>query len=295
MIRANQQFDLHSYFHDESKRRFLRDFLSLTGWIFLGGAELSRSANVAIAGDPKNSDQSFGSIKGRIVFDGTPPKAEVVDLDKSGLSAADMEWFKSAGPVINQDWVIDPKSKAIQWVYVWLQPLQKGDKIATHESLKVISPEKKFLTIEQEPTGYVPHCAAIQEGQGIIMKNSGPVSHVFNFSGFANDSFNKAMPPKSEIKVDSLRVEKASALINCPPHPWERMYLRIFDHPYFAVSNPDGTFEINLIPKGPCRLVVWHEKFGFQGGKKGRDGSEVIIEGGAVTDLGDIKITPTKA
>ena len=266
MIRANQQFDLHSYFHDESKRRFLRDFLSLTGWVFLGGAELSRSANVAIAGDPKNSDQSFGSIKGRIVFDGTPPKAEVVDLDKSGLSAADMEWFKSAGPVINQDWVIDPKSKAIQWVYVWLQPLQKGDKIATHESLKVISPEKKFLTIEQEPTGYVPHCAAIQEGQGIIMKNSGPVSHVFNFSGFANDSFNKAMPPKSEIKVDSLRVE-----------------------------NPDGTFEINLIPKGPCRLVVWHEKFGFQGGKKGRDGSEVAIEGGAITDLGDIKITPTKA
>ena len=287
--------DLTKYFEDESRRRFLRDFFSLTGWVFLGGAELARSANIVIAGDAKNSDQNFGTLKGRIVFDGVPPKAEAVDLEKSGLSATDMEWFKSTGPIVNQDWVVDPKTKAVQWVYVWLQPLQKTDKLLVHDSLKLIAPEKKFITIEQEPTGYAPHCAAIQEGQGIIMKNSGPIAHVFNFNGFTNESFNKAMPPKSEIKVEPPKVEKSAISINCPPHPWERMFLRVFDHPYFAVSAPDGTFEFNLVPKGPCRLVVWHEKLGFKDGKKGRDGSEVNVEGGAITDLGDIQIKETKA
>ena len=288
-------FNLTQYFEDESRRRFLRDFLSLTGWVFLGGVELNRSSSIAIAGDPKNSDQNFGSLKGRIVFDGAPPKAEAIDLEKSGLNATDMEWFKSAGPIVNQDWVIDPKSKAVQWVYVWLQPLQKADKFLVHDSLKIIAPEKKFITIEQEPKGYVPHCAAIQEGQGIIMKNSGPVTHVFNFGGFANESFNKTMPPKSEIKVDAPKVEKSAISINCPPHPWERMFLRVFDHPYFAVSAADGTFEFKLVPKGPCRLVVWHEKLGFKDGRKGRDGSEVKVEGGAITDLGDIQLKETKS
>jgi hypothetical protein len=295
MNSKNYPLDLNKYFDDPSRRRFLRDFLSLTGWVFLTGAELTRSDRVAIAGDSKNADQNFGSLKGRIVFDGTPPKAEVVDLEKAGLSATDLEWFKSAGPVVNQDWVVDPKSLAVQWVYVWLQPLQKGEKWQVHDSLKIISPERKFITLEQEPTGYVPHCAAIQEGQGIIMKNSGPIAHVFNFNGFENDSFNKAMPPKSEIKVDTIKVEKTAVSINCPPHPWERMFLRIFDHPYFAVSKPDGTFEFNLVPKGPCRLVVWHERLGFHGGRQGRDGAEVTIEGGAITDVGDIRIKPTKS
>ena len=295
MNARKHQVNLTTYFEDESRRRFLRDFLSLTGWVFLGGAELTRSSSIVIAGDSTNSDQGFGSLKGRIVFDGVPPKAETVNLEKSGLSATDLEWFKSAGPIVNQDWVIDPKTKAVQWVYVWLQPIQKNDKFLVHNSLKIISPEKKFITIEQEPTGYAPHCAAIQEGQGIIMKNSGPIAHVFNFSGFANETFNRAMPPKSEIKVEAPKIEKSAITINCPPHPWERMFLRIFDHPYFAVSNADGTFEFNLVPKGPCRLVVWHEKLGFKDGKKGRDGSEVTVEGGAITDLGDIQIKETKA
>lgn len=284
---------LSLYLQDESRRRFIRDFLSMTGFVFLGGAELARGEHYAIAGDPSNSNQSFGTIKGRIVFDGDVPKSQEVDLDKAGLNESDMKWFKSAGPILNQDWVIDPKSKSVQWVYVWLQPLQKNDKLIIHDSLRVIAPEKKFITIEQEPQGYVPHAAAIQEGQGIIMKNSGPVAHVFNFSGFDNESFNRAMPPKSEIKVDTLKKEKSATLINCPPHPWERMFLRIFDHPYFAVTNAEGQFEFNLVPKGPCRLVVWHEKLGFNGGKKGKDGSEVSVEGGAITDLGDIKIKPT--
>ena len=277
----------------ESRRRFVRDFLAYTGWVFLGGAELVRSSSILIAGDGANGDKNFGGLKGRVLFDGSVPEAKEVDLSKANLAPAELEWFKSTGPILNQDWVIDPKTKAVSWVYVWLQPLDKKKPLIAHESLTVIPEDKKLIIVDQDPTGYVPHAVAIQEGQGLLMRNKGPVGHVFNFNGFENEPFNKAMPPGSEIAAPNFKAEKGALQVNCPPHPWERMFLRVFDHPYFAVTKPDGTFEFKMVPAGPCRLVVWHEILGFNGGRKGKDGSEIKVEGGAVSDLGDIKIKPT--
>lgn len=278
---------------DISRRNLMRDVLAATGWVLLGGAELSRSAPLAIAGDRKNV-AGYGGLKGRIVFDGAPPARTEIDFDKLGLAAQDLQWFKSGGTVLNEDWVVDPSSKAIQWVYVWLQPLDKKDKFQIHESRKVITPDQKVVVIDQEPRGYVPHAAAMREGQNLLMRNMSPITHVFNYTGFSNASFNRAMPPKSEALIEHLRAERTISQVNCPPHPWERMSLRIFEHPYFAVTQADGTFEFDLVPEGPCRLVVWHEKLGFRGGREGKNGSEVAVTGGATTDLGDIAVKPTE-
>lgn len=285
-IEATPQFDI------DSRRNFIRDFTALTGWVFLTGAEVVRSSQISIAGDPKNNDRNWGTVTGKILFDGEAPAAKEVELEKAGLSPSDLSWFKSAGPVVNQEWVVNPKTKAVQWVYVWVIPEDPKADIKIHDDLKVVSADRKLIVVEQEPIGYVPHALAIQVGQDILMKNSGPVAHVFNYTGFRNESFNKAMPPKSEVLVPNLKSEKVTNQINCPPHPWERMWLRVFDHPYFAVTKEDGSFSIPLAPSGKCRLVVWHEKLGFNGGKKGKDGAIIHIEGGAVTDLGEIKIKP---
>ncbi len=282
--------DYHMNFEDESRRSFVRDFLAYTGWVFVGGTQLMRSPNVAVAGDPNNQDQNYGGIKGRILSDGTPPERKEIDLESQNLAAQDMAWFKKAAPILNEDWVIDPKTKAVQWVFVWLQPLGRRDEFALHESQKVIPDKEMIIPVDQDPQGYVPHAVAAREGQGLLMRNKGPIAHAFKFEGWSNPQMNQAMPPGAEIPVKNLKAERAPVKISCPPHPWERMYLRVFDHPYFAVTKPDGTFEINMAPKGPCRLVVWQETLGFNGGRSGRDGSEITIEGGAISDLGDIKI-----
>ena len=211
-----------------------------------------------------------------------------VELDKAGLTGDDLKWFKSLGPVLNQDWVIDKASKSVQWVYVWLTPEDPKGKFDVHPSLATIGEAEKFVVVDQDPTGYVPHAIGLRPEQGILMRNQGPVGHVFNFTGFANEPFNRAMPPKTEIKVENLKMEKSTVQINCPPHPWERMWMRMFAHPYFAITGPDGSFEIKNAPVGKCRMVVWHEKAGFLGGRAGRDGSSVTIEGGAVTNVGDL-------
>ena len=43
-------------------------------------------------------------------------------------------------------------------------------------------------------------------------------------------------------------------------HSWPTAYIAVFDHPYFAVTAPNGTFRIDGVPAGRYRLKVWHER-----------------------------------
>jgi hypothetical protein len=285
--RERARFELESV----SRRRLIKDICAATGWVFLTQASLSYAADPKVEGDSTNGDKSWGTIKGRVVFDGKLPPVKEIELEKLNLAPDDLTWFKSMGPVLNQEWVIDPKSRSIQWVYVWLLPEDKTGELKVNQSLLELPKEKKLVIVDQEPIGYVPHAVGVQPGQGILMRNRGPIAHVFNLTGFKNDPFNKAMPPGSEIAIENLKPEAIPIQITCPPHPWERMWLRSFDNPYFAVTDADGNFEIKLAPTGKCRLVVWHETAGFAGGRSGKNGSVISVEGAAVTDLGDIKLT----
>jgi hypothetical protein len=43
-------------------------------------------------------------------------------------------------------------------------------------------------------------------------------------------------------------------------HPWPTAFVAVFDHPYFAVTAPNGTFTIDRVPAGRYRMKVWHER-----------------------------------
>ena len=41
-------------------------------------------------------------------------------------------------------------------------------------------------------------------------------------------------------------------------------YAAILDHPFFAVTGKDGSFEIVGLPAGTYEVEAWHEKMGTQ-------------------------------
>jgi Carboxypeptidase regulatory-like domain len=41
-------------------------------------------------------------------------------------------------------------------------------------------------------------------------------------------------------------------------------FIGVLDHPYFAVSKDDGSFEIKNLPPGTYTIAVWQEKLGTQ-------------------------------
>ena len=50
----------------------------------------------------------------------------------------------------------------------------------------------------------------------------------------------------------------------CDVHGWMQAYIRVDRHPFHAVTDRDGRFRIEGVPKGTHLLEVWHEHFGSQ-------------------------------
>jgi hypothetical protein len=47
--------------------------------------------------------------------------------------------------------------------------------------------------------------------------------------------------------------------VRCDIHSWEEATIAVFDHPWFAVTSSDGSFEISGLPPGRYEIVAWHE------------------------------------
>jgi hypothetical protein len=74
--------------------------------------------------------------------------------------------------------------------------------------------------------------------------------------------------------------EPGLVVVRDADHPWPTAYLAVFDHPYFAVTAPNGTFRIDGVPPGRYRLKVWHErtKPAEQSVEVGAGGASVTVE-----------------
>ena len=96
------------------------------------------------------------------------------------------------------------------------------------------------------------------------MKNGDPVLHNVRSFSFRNRAFNVAQPAGSEDRKKVFKYREKAVMIQCDIHPWMKAYFFVIDHPYFAVTNEQGKFEIKGLPAGKYTLSAWHEEFGEQ-------------------------------
>ena len=91
-----------------------------------------------------------------------------------------------------------------------------------------------------------------------------------------------------EIK---LVAETNAVSATCGSHPWMKGFGWCFDHPYFAVTDKDGKFEIKNVPAGNRKIVIWHET-GYLPGYSKRDQKTLALAAGAMVDVGTVKAMP---
>lgn len=186
--------------------------------------------------------------------------------------------------VLDDTLIINPTNRGIKNVVVWLRPNNMNPKAAF--AAKEIHPadakrKPQHLVIDQPCCMFEPHVLAARAGDTLAVKNSAAVNHNFFWESANNGAVNVNIPGKGQHKFPNpLAAEPSAIPFRCTIHPWMSGWVRVFDHPYFAVTDEDGKFEIKDAPAGNYRVVYWHEKVGFLGGKAGRFGTPVVIAGG---------------
>jgi hypothetical protein len=146
--------------------------------------------------------------------------------------------------------------------------------------------------LDQKNCEFFPFVVAMHQDQKLLLKSSDPVAHNVRMSGFANSGFNQNLPPKGSLEV-KLKADRVPLTAACDIHPWMTSYVMVFDHPFFDITGPDGSFELKGVPAGPAKIVVRQERVGFVTEGKGA-GMAITVAADTVTDLGDIKLDPAK-
>jgi plastocyanin len=108
---------------------------------------------------------------------------------------------------------------------------------------------------------YAPRISGAVAGQPLRFVNDDLTLHnVHTYKG--RDSwFNKV-----EVKgADLITVETPDpgfVTIACDVHPWERAFMLVSDHPFFAVTREDGAYHLDDVPPGKYRVEAWHSIYG---------------------------------
>ena len=65
------------------------------------------------------------------------------------------------------------------------------------------------------------------------------------------------------VKEKAIKFDKVehSFKVKCDVHPWMKAYISVFNHPYFAVTDDTGHYQIDNIPPGEYEVIAWQEKF----------------------------------
>ncbi len=224
---------------------------------------------------PAQGDGKYVTIKGQVKMSKyLKLKPENVITDKA-ICCKD-------GPLASTALVVDPKSYGVLNTAVWLRPdsTDRTAKIAEadiHPDLRKYTPKKNV--IDQPKCQFEPRMLCVRAGDSLEIKNSSTIPHNINIQG-GGMNFNVNIAAGSSYEPEAkFESNDRTTVFACNVHAWMQGRIRTFDHPYYAVTDKDGNFEIKNAPAGNYRIVYFHE-YGFHKGREGVLGFPITIEAG---------------
>jgi len=234
-----------------------RGLLVLGYGVGCGGSEPADTAQPADATQPADTAQATGpvlelgasSIAGSITFDGVAPNLPALSMDAEPECAD-----KHTGPVPAEMLVLGD-GNTMGNIIVWV-----SDGLPAGNWAAPTTP----VVLDQNGCVYAPHAMGIMVGQPYRILNSDGMLHNIHTLPEINLTFNRAMPATLTETTTTFGEPEAIFQIKCDVHPWMLAYIGVFDHPFFSVTNADGTFSLEGLPPGTYEITAWHERLGTQ-------------------------------
>ncbi|QDU43614.1 Methicillin resistance mecR1 protein [Symmachiella dynata] len=199
----------------------------------------------------------WGAFSGQFLFDGLWPEPKVL-VEKGDMSVKDAA-ISAAQTIRSEELIVDKKTLGIKNVFVYL----KNPPSEIHPSL--IRRKSKKVVFDAIGRRFLPHALIAQTDQTILLKNADPIPSNVHTRPSKNSPYNLALRPqdRSGAAVMFNKPEPAPFPVSSDYHRWMKAHWLILDHPYAAITDRQGKFEINNLPAGQHEFVVWHEKYGW--------------------------------
>ena len=222
----------------------------------LARQDASGGGAAVVLPDPEGFATLRGTFKVTGAFDPLP------NLATSGNDRA------YCGPVPDDRVVVDGE-KNLKHVLIFLSMKLPADEEQRygkwiHESYR--ETESAVLAgaaaFDQEKCRFKSRIFAMRATQTVKILNSDTVGHNTNVKGpLGVASINPTLPGGSDVDYTPGGAAKSPFAVSCSVHPWMSSWMISLDHPYFAVTAADGSFEIKDLPAGvELTFSLWHEK-----------------------------------
>ena len=188
------------------------------------------------------------ALSGQVKFSGVAPKPTKIDMSQDPLCSK-----ARTGPAFTEDIVVNADG-GLENVVVYV-----SDGLTTHN----FQPPQQPTVFEQKGCQYKPHVLALQAGQKLNIINSDETTHNIHPTPNNNREWNMTQPHATPLEQTFAR-EEVAIPVKCNVHPWMKGYIAVLKHPYFAVTDKNGHFEIKDLPPGNYTITAWQEKLGTQ-------------------------------
>jgi plastocyanin len=235
-----------------------------------GTAEATPSAaTTAAPAASTGAAGGWGTFKGQIVFEGSPPPPQV--LQEKGKAAKNPEACAVDGPIVAERLVVDSASKGVKNVLVYFpRPTAVND-----DAKKLFA--GKSVVFDQKKCVFEPHVLGLMVGETVTLKSSDPVNHNVNVK-LKQSSFNQTIGGGQSQNYPLAGAERTPGQVVCDIHPWMSAWWMVLDNPYITVTDEKGNFEIKNVPSGAQKVVVWQESVKNGGFVTAPSGEEVSIK-----------------
>lgn len=187
-------------------------------------------------------------LNGKVTFEGEASAPKPINFGAEKQCAM----MHGDKPPVNEELVIN-SNKTVKWALVYIK-----------EGAAPSPTPAAAVVIDQKGCMFEPHVAVAHVGQKVTFKNSDPVLHNVRSEAKTNKAFNIAQPIQGMTTTKIFDQPEVGVKMRCDVHFWMTSFIHVLDHPYYAVTGDDGSFEIKELPAGTYTVEVWHEKLGAQ-------------------------------
>jgi plastocyanin len=219
--------------------------------IACGGSDQSKSAKPSspsgASGGQRVDTAKAGTIKGKVAFQGQAPQNPTISMVSDPVCAG-----AHKEPPTGQTYMV--KDGGLDNVFVYIKDGMGAQ--------YVFDAPTQPVKIDQRGCEYVPHVVGVRVGQPLEITNSDSTMHNVHGMPQTNQEFNYGQPVPGMKNAVTFTAPEVLIPFKCDVHGWMNAYVGVLDHPYFAVTDADGKFDIKTLPPGTYTIEAWHEKLG---------------------------------